>query len=427
MTNGLLAARRQVAARPWLAAVIVVALICGGIFAYQRVTASGGSTSTAAASTSLVTVSTGTVQESVSTTGTISPADEHDLSFSSSATVTSVRVSAGQRVRKGQILGTIATLSLKASLAQARADLADARATLATAQDTSTTTAAQLAADKISVTTARSSVAAARTNLRDAVLRSPIAGTVAAVNVSKGDAAGGSTSSTSNNSSSSSSNSAATSDSTSTGSTSSTSSTSSDFVVIGMKKWTVAATVDDTEVGMVRKGDQAQLTTDNATGRVFGVVTSVSVLSDSSSGSASYPVEIAVTGSPSGLHDGESATVSIIYKTVSNVLTVPTLAIHRDSSTPYVYVSRNGTKTKVSVKTGLSSGGTTQIKSGLKSGQQVYLQTFTRTSGTTPTTERSRSTYGYPGGGGGYGQFPGGGSGGGFGNFQGGGNGQTTP
>jgi hypothetical protein len=121
------------------------------------------------------------------------------------------------------------------------------------------------------------------------------------------------------------------------------------------------------------------------------------------------------------LHDGESATVTIIYKAVSNVLTVPTLAVHRDSSSPYVYVSHNGAKTKVSVKTGLSSGSTTQIRSGLKSGQQVYVQTFTRSSGTTPTTGQSRSSYGYPGGG----QFPGGGSGE-FGNFR-PGNGQSTP
>jgi macrolide-specific efflux system membrane fusion protein len=182
-----------------------------------------------------------------------------------------------------------------------------------------------------------------------------------------------------------------------------------------MKKWTASASVDDTEVGLVHKGDQAQLTTDNVSGRVFGIVRSVSVLSDSSSGSASYPVEIAITGSPKGLHDGASATISIFYKQVSNVLTVPTTAIHRDTSTPYVYVSQNGTKAKVGVKTGISSGGTTQIVSGLKAGQQVYVQTFSRTSGTTPTSGQSRSTSGYPGSGsGGYpgGGFPGGGAGG---------------
>ena len=86
-----------------------------------------------------------------------------------------------------------------------------------------------------------------------------------------------------------------------------------------------------------------------------------------------------MTGSPTGLHDGASATVAIIYKQATNVLTVPTTAVHRDGSSSYVYVSNNGKKTKTTVKTGLSSGGTTQITSGLKSGQQVYVETITRT------------------------------------------------
>ncbi len=82
------------------------------------------------------------------------------------------------------------------------------------------------------------------------------------------------------------------------------------------------------------------------------------------------------------------------------------------------------------MKTGLSSGGTTQITSGLKSGQQVYVETITRTqtggTGTGNTRNGNTRTGGYfPGGGGGY--FPGGGGGGGNfpaggGNFPGGGN-----
>ena len=178
-----------------------------------------------------------------------------------------------------------------------------------------------------------------------------------------------------------------------------------------MKKWTVTASVDDTEVGLITKGDQAQITTDNVSSPVFGVVSSVSVLSSSSSGSATYPVDIAVTGTPAGLHDGAEATVAITYKQVTDVLTVPTLAVHRDTASSYVYVAKNGVKTKTTVKTGLSSGGTTQITSGLTSGQQVYLQVATATrSGSGTQNQRTRSGY-FPGGGG---NFPGGYGGGNF-------------
>ena len=412
MTHGLAAARRVATARPWLSVVVLLALIGAGLLTYRQLRPSAAATTPTRTST-LVTVSTGTVQAAVSTTGTISPADEDDVSFASSATVTSVRVKTGERVKKGQVLGTIGTLALRSSLAQARAALADARSTLTTARDSGTSTAAQLAADKASVSTARSAVRAARTALAGAVLRSPIAGQVAEVNVQRGDTSGGSGTSNSAGTKS-------TTASTPTASSASTATSSGDFVVVGLKRWTASASVDDTEVGLVRKGDQAQLTTDNVTGRVFGIVSSVSVLADSSSGSASYPVEIAITGSPAGLHDGASATVSIVYKQATNVLTVSSAAIHRDATKPYVYVSKNGVKTKTTVTTGLSSGALTQIKSGLKAGDKVYLETITLPSGSTPTGSlpSGSSRQGFPTGGG----FGGGGfGGGGFGGRSGGG------
>lgn len=435
LSRALSTTRRVVTRRPWVSAAVAVVVVGGGIAAYAFTGSDPGPAAAAGATTRLVTVSSGTVRESVSATGTLAPADEEDVSFASAAEITSVRVTQGEKVAKGQTLGTISTVALQATLAQARVTLADAKATLASAEDDSSATSDQLTADRASVTSARSAVTDAKAAVAGATLRSPIAGTVAEVNVATGDRASGSGSSDTGSSTGSSTGSTGSGGSgtgsggTATGSTgsggtgstsSSSSSSSGDFVVVGMRSWTVSASVDDTEVGLISKGDQAQLTTDNVTGTVFGTVSSVSVLSSSSSGSATYPVTIAVTGSPSGLHDGASATVAIVYRQVSNVLTVPTLAVHRSGTTSYVYVSKNGAKAKQTVTTGIASGGTTQVKSGLTSGQQVYVQTVTRTgTGTSGTNRRSGS--------GGYGTFPGGGSGnfpgGGSGNFPGGGGG----
>ncbi len=359
-------ARRLVTARPWISAG-VAALVAGGAVAVYAFTGDSSVDAQDGAITRLTSASIGTVKESVSATGTIAAADEEDVSFSSSAEVTSVRVSVGDKVKKGEVLGTIDTLALKAALAEARSTLASAKATLASAEDSGTATYAQLSAYRSSVATAKSSVAAAKSALGDATLRAPISGTVAEVNLAKGDQATGSADAASN---------AASGD---TGS-------SADFVVLGMKKWTVSATVDDTEVGLLEKGQQVQITTSNVRGTVFGVVSSVAVLSSSTSGSATYPVEIDVTGTPTGLHDGASATADIIYKQVSNVLTVPTAAVHTDNATSYVYVSSDGKKVKTTVTTGLSSGGTTEIKSGLKSGQQVYLEISTGGGGSSTST-----------------------------------------
>ena len=422
-------ARRIVTVRPWVSAVVVLVIVAAVVCAFVF---TGGSSSSAAAgvqtTTSLTAATTGTVKATVSTTGTFAAADTDDISFGSAAEITSVTVAEGDKVTKGQVLGTIATVGLKQTLAQARATLANAKSTLATAEDSSTTTATQLAADKASVASATSSVTDAKAALAGATLTSPIAGTVATVNVATGDQAGGSGSSSSSTSgSSSSTGSTGTSGGTgSTGSgstgggsttgtaTTSTSTSTGDFVIVGGKSWTVSATVDDTEVGMIAKGDQVQITTDNVTGTVFGLVSSVAVLSSGSSTSASYPVTIAVTGSPTGLHDGASATASIIYKEAANVLTVPTTAVHTAGTASYVYISKSGTKTKQTVKIGLSSGGTTQITSGLTSGQKVYVTTVRRTAGAGTGTGTGSTTRGGTGGefGGGTGGFPGGGTGG---------------
>ncbi len=363
MKAGLAGARRVVTRRPWITSTVAVIVVGAGVGTYLLTAGSGGSTAAAPPSTRLVSVATGTVRQAVSTTGTFAPADERDADFTAAAKITSVRVTQGEKVAKGQVLGTIATVGLKATLAQARATLASAKASLADAEDSTSTTAAQLSADRASVTSARGAVTDATTALTDATLRSPIAGTVAEVNVTKGDTASGSGST---NSSASSGSSLPASSGTGQGGGSASGNSdgrrdehgrghglrrqapvpggvrrrparaSGDFVVVGLKSWTVSASVDDTEVGLVSKGDQAQITTDNVTGIVFGTVSSVSVLSSSSSGSAAYPVNVTVTGAPSGLHDGASATVSIIYKQLSNVLTVATLAIHRDGTTSYV-------------------------------------------------------------------------------------------
>lgn len=352
MAVSIAGARRLATARPLVTGGVAVVLIGGSVAGYL-LTGNSPANAQDGLVSRLVSATIGTVRESVAATGTFTPADEEGVSFASSARVTSVRVAVGDKVHKGEPLGTIDDLSLTATLAEARSTLASARATLSDDLSGGSATSAQLSADRAGVSTARRAVTAARKAVRDATLRSPISGTVAEVNVAKGDQAAGS--------------SAAASDS---------SGSSGDFVVVGMRKWTVSASLDDTEVGHVAKGQQARISTDNVSSTVFGVVTSVSVLSSSDIGSAAtYPVEIAVTGAPHGLHDGASANVEIVYRQVSNVLTVPTAAVHRTSDgSSYVYLSSDGNKVKRTVTLGLSAGGTTQIKSGIKSGDQVYLE-----------------------------------------------------
>lgn len=351
--------RRRVA----VANAIVVLLVVGGGATW----AATRGKSADAATTTEVTVAATTVSQSVSTTGTIQPAHEADLSFAVSGTVTSVRAAVGDKVRKGQALATVGTSELKSAVTLAKATLSAARESLTSAESGSSSL--QIASAKAQVAQAKSNLAAAKTSLADGVLRSTIAGTVATVNISKGDTVGSSSGNGGNGSSSG--------DSTTT---------TADFVVISTSSWVVDASVGSADLASVKKGLQAQITPTDATTRVFGTVQSVGIVasSDSTSSSATFPVVIAVTGNPTGMYAGASASVSIIVKQVANVLTVPTAALHSSGGQTYVLVVKNSKQVRTNVTVGTTYGPSTQITKGLASGDKVAVTTTTgtRTAGT---------------------------------------------
>ena len=86
-------ARGMITARPWVSVVVVLLVAAGAYLLYRQAKDPSSGASAASVTTRLVSVSSGTVSESVSSTGTFAPADEEDVSFSSSAEITSVRVS----------------------------------------------------------------------------------------------------------------------------------------------------------------------------------------------------------------------------------------------------------------------------------------------------------------------------------------------
>ena len=59
----------------------------------------------------------------------------------------------------------------------------------------------------------------------------------------------------------------------------------------------------------------------------FGTVTSIGMLPSTTTGAATYPVVVTVTGTPTGLYDGVTVTSKIVYERRTNVLTVPIAAI----------------------------------------------------------------------------------------------------
>lgn len=352
----------------------------------------------AAATSTLVAATSGTQRQTVTATGTLAPTRKATLSFAVPGTVTSVNVEVGQKVTKGQTLAKVDNSSLEIAVDSAKATVTSAQDQLDTLNDDDAEDV-QIASATAQLADAKSKLATAKESLADAKLKSTITGTVASVGISEGDQVGSSSS-----------------DGSATGS--STSTPTATIVVISTNSFIVNASVGSSDLAKLKKGLQAEITpTDGATStQIYGTVSSIGIVAESSSsGSATFPVVIAVTGKQTGLYSGGSASVTIIVKQTANVLTVPTLALHTSGSDTVVYQMVNGKQVSTPVVVGTTYGPTTQIKSGLKVGEKVVV-----------TDVRAGIGAGRTGTGTGTGEFPGGGTGEFPGGFPGGGTGTGT-
>ncbi len=393
----------------WPIVGVVVVLVAAAVGLSLWLT-SGSSTPTGLSITTVtVPVTTGTIQQTVASSGTLEPASQATLNFPVSGTVTAVDVKAGQTVAAGQVLATIDTTALSEDVSAAQAQLTAANDRLASDEASGASTS-QIDSDQASVTSAESSLSTAQTNLNDASLTSTIGGTVASVDLVVGQQVTGTGSGGGNGGNGSS---AAASSSSSTGSTG-TGSTSSQIVVIGTNSYIVNTTVDDTEIGQIADGDQVNITPTGATTPVFGTVGSISLIGSQTSDVTTFPVVIDVTGNPTGLYAGASADVSIIVKQLNNVTEVPTNAItYSSSGQATVTQVVNGSHVVKDVTVGAAENGETQIVSGVSAGDKVLERqiTFKAPGGGAGGLFGTRGgAGGFPGGG--FRQFGGGGAGG---------------
>jgi macrolide-specific efflux system membrane fusion protein len=172
----------------WIALGAVIVLVVAGVGSYL-VFGTGGSPAAAQVTTTTETVSTGTLKQTVSASGTLAPAVDDTLGFSSPGVVTSVSATVGQTVAQGQQLATIDSASLAATVAQDNATVAEDQAKV---DDDTDATATQLTADQAALTAAENVLSSARTALTGATLTSPINGVVASVGLTVGEQVSGS-------------------------------------------------------------------------------------------------------------------------------------------------------------------------------------------------------------------------------------------
>jgi macrolide-specific efflux system membrane fusion protein len=337
--------------------------------------------------------------QTVSFDGTLAPQQESDVNFTVSGTVTKVYVKSGAKVSTGQKLARISDTDLQNAVDLAEANLTTAQANLSEVYDNDGSSAAVTSA-KAQVSSSKAALASAKEDLKNAVLRSPVDGTVASVSVEVGDSVGSGSSSSSSGSSS------------ATGTTSSNSSSSAQVAVISASKWKVTGSVGAADLGSLKAGQAVSVTTDATTDTLTGKVTSVGIVasSTSSDGTATFPVEVTISGTHTGLYSGTTATAVITTGSYPDVLTVPTAAITSSGGKTVVTKVTGSTTATTEVEVGTVFGSYTQITSGLSEGDTVRI-TFTRPSSTSTSSSENGSVFGggFGGLGGGMGGAPAGG------------------
>lgn len=149
---------------------------------------------------------------------------------------------------------------------------------------------------------------------------------------------------------------------------------SSAISIVGHGDAQVIVDVPLTALPQLAVGQAANVTASGGGSLVSGSVTQIGILpASTTSSSPTYPVTIVVPDPPRSLLSGSQAQVSVVTKTVKNVVTAPDSALTMVSATTAtVQILSGSTATSHVVTVGAVGGGRAQV-TGLKAGQQLVI------------------------------------------------------
>ncbi len=315
------------------------------------------------------------ITTSVTATGTLEPVTSVTVGTQVSGIVAHLYVDYNSVVKKGQVIAELDKTNLLSELASAKAQLSSAKSSLSyqkanfdryktlfnkglvSANDFEQ---ARLTYDQAlqSVRTATENVKKAETNLGYATITSPIDGIVLSKSVEEGQTVAASFN------------------------------TPELFTIAqDLTKMQVIADIDEADIGEVRQGARVEFTVDAYPDDTFtGEVTQVRQVATTESNVVTYEVVISAQNNDLKLKPGLTANVTIFTKEAKNVLSVPTKALQFTPNEKMltkeqsiqdcqgknkVWVLENNVFRAIPVTTGITNGILTEIKGGLKAGQQV--------------------------------------------------------
>jgi multidrug efflux pump subunit AcrA (membrane-fusion protein) len=238
----------------------------------------------------------------------------------------------------------------------------------------SSPSSADLIAYQQAVDAAEVQVAVAEQAVKQATIRSPIAGTVMAVNLAAGDSV-------------------------------SAGSSTANITIVGQGGYEVTATVSVDDLPDLEIGQPATITPDGTTQAIAGEIVNIGVTATSSDGAVTYPVTIGITGDSTSLRNGSIASVAIVTDDATEALAVPTSAVHADNGQHSVTVLDGTTTREVDVEIGAIGATWTEVTRGLDGGEVVVLADLDEPLPGTATDSSGTTQGNFPGGG----QLPGGG------------------
>lgn len=292
--------------------VILLLAVTGGVLAFQRLSSSKQETEFQFSVLEL-----GDIEDTVSSTGTLSAVGTVEVGSQVSGTVEKVLVDYNDEVKKGQTLAIVDTSLLAASVNDAEANLAKARAQFEQAQTeyqrneklfqggyisevTYLAKKTEVRTNAATVKSAEVAVKRAKTNLKYAEIRSPISGRVIERSIDAGQTIAASMSAPTL------------------------------FIIAeDLSRMQIEAAVDESDIGNIKEGMAVRFTVQAYDEETFtGTVRQIRLQPKTVENVVTYTVVVDALNEKGLLLPGMTATVDFIVAERQNVLVVPNTALN---------------------------------------------------------------------------------------------------
>ena len=299
----------------------------------------------------------GNMENTISCTGTLSAVGTVEVGTQVSGTIKRVLVDYNDRVEKGQILAELDLELFTAAVDKAKASVINAEALYKQAAaeyernkplfEKGHLSSQEILAYETEKETARAqllsakaSVVSAETNLKNAQIKSPINGVILERNIEAGQTVAASLS------------------------------TPTLFIIAGdLSNMEIEAGVDESDIGMVEKGQQVRFSVQSYPDGIFyGIVSQIQMNPTETSNVVTYTVIVDAPNDEGKFLPGMTATADFVVETAENELMVLNAALNfrldasNNKDDPCIYILDGITPKRIPVETGMATSTATVIK-----------------------------------------------------------------